>query len=443
MASSPAPDSALLRGISSTSVPAPSLVWSFEAPWSPPRAMPEAVWILIRPGAMIALFVAGWGLDVLVLTWFRVDYSAVLGLSKEELLSPQRAVLMAICMVLVLRAFSDAMHGENPGPTALGGLLAAYTFALVGLFIWLPASAARRARWRDPLARALLRCFWPAPDREVPFVEVMVADGLTSLAKVFFDLATGTCVALHSGVGQFTQGNSSVMGISLGVNQTREAGGLLAPASSGLDAAIAECQSSYVPYWFWALPFLIRAQQCLVSSRNSSDTLSRNLHLVNLAKYMSAMPVIFFAWSYAQSNDKLIQDASLDAKDFEAMWAAAAVVNAVFSFMWDMVMDWGLMQAAPMQGRKPGPTWPMGLRPVLLFRNVWGFYYISIGCNLLGRTLWSLRWSEQATSMLGGFFLSTLQQAAEVTRRCLWNVLRVEWECIKKGVHCSDKHFAV
>lgn len=405
--------------------------------------MPEAVWILIRPGAMVALFVAGWGLNVLTLTWFRIDYSAVLGLSKEELLSPQRVVLMAICMVLALRTIS-AVQGEEPAPTALWGLLVAYALALAGLFIWLPAPAALRARWRDPLARALLRCFWPAPDKEVPFVEVMVADGLTSLAKVFFDLASGTCVALHtSDVGRFAQGDSSMVGISLGVNETREAGGLLAPSSSGLEATLAECQRSYVPYLFWALPFVIRAQQCLVSSRNSSDTLSRNLHLVNLAKYMSAMPVIFFACCYAQSDDKITQDASLDATDFEAMWAAAAVVNAVFSFMWDMVMDWGLMQAAPMQGRKHGPTWPMGLRPVLLFRGVWGFYYISIGCNLLGRTLWSLRWSEQATSMLGGFFLSSLQQAAEVTRRCLWNVLRVEWECIKKGVHRSDKHFAV
>ncbi|CAE7736032.1 Comt, partial [Symbiodinium sp. CCMP2592] len=51
-------------------------------------------------------------------------------------------------------------------------------------------------------------------------------------------------------------------------------------------------------------------------------------------------------------------------------------------------------------------------------------YYFAVFLNFIGRTLWSLRWSEQATVFLGAFFLSSVQQSAEVIRRCLWNVFR-------------------
>merc|ERR1712032_1539160 len=81
----------------------------------------------------------------------------------------------------------------------------------------------------------------------------------------------------------------------------------------------------------------------------------------------------------------------------------------------------------------------VGLRPVLLFRGIWGFYHIAIVCNLLGRTLWSLRWSPYATELLGSYFLTSFQQSAEVIRRCLWNLLRVEWEVIRRGVHRNDR----
>ena len=37
-------------------------------------------------------------------------------------------------------------------------------------------------------------CIWPPDDRPTPFVEVLVADGLTSLSKVFYDLAILVCL---------------------------------------------------------------------------------------------------------------------------------------------------------------------------------------------------------------------------------------------------------
>merc|ERR1712226_1230744 len=146
---------------------------------------------------------------------------------------------------------------------------------------------------------------------------------------------------------------------------------------------------------------------------------------------MSSLPIIFFAFCHV-STDPSSPRLIVGSEDFEALWAAAAVVNSVFAYCWDIIMDWGFFPDLKCQ------TLRFGLRPILLYRKAWALYYIVIICNLLGRMCWSLRWSKEAHFLLGGFFLTSTQQAAEVCRRCLWNILRVEWECINTGVGLSD-----
>jgi len=380
--------------------------------------MAQALLIATRPGYILALFLAGWAVNVYFLVNFRIDYGAVLCIAKEEMPSASHLFSVAVLMVLVLSSLRLLVDWQAPSVTVIQIVLLTYGVTTLGLLGWLPSQIRRHLRWRAPFARALWRCFWPAPGKEVPFAEVLVADGLTSLAKVFFDIAMSTCVALNSTSNVFLLGG---LGIEAGQPGPR------------LGEALEECSRSSLPFLMWALPFLIRANQCIMASRNSPDAVTRILHRVNLAKYLSALPAVFFALLYTQGNRLVV----LETEDFEAMWAVASMLNAVFSFVWDLVMDWGLMQ--------PGPclNGSFGLRPMLLFRGIWGFYYLSIAFNLMGRTLWSLRWSPQATELLGIQFLTTLQQGAEVLRRCLWNVLRIEWECIRRGVHRSDKHFTV
>mmetsp|Transcript_24499 Transcript_24499/g.37219 ORF Transcript_24499/g.37219 Transcript_24499/m.37219 type:complete len:222 (+) Transcript_24499:2-667(+) len=193
-----------------------------------------------------------------------------------------------------------------------------------------------------------------------------------------------------------------------------------------------QCKCSFLPFLAWALPFLLRARQCLITSRQAPDSLTKTLQRVNLLKYLTAVPVIFFAFLYTQPD--AASPLGYSSQDFEFMFAIAAVVNSMFSYLWDLVMDWGLLQAG---------AEPFGLRSVLLFRGIWGCYYLVIVTNLVGRGLWSLRWVPQVVVFFGPFTLVTLQQAAEVSRRCMWNIIRVEWECIKKNVHRADKQFQV
>lgn len=407
-----------------------------EVLWATPDEAAEALFILIRPGYLVALFLAGWAANILVFTHFRIDYGAVLGLAKDEHVSPQSLCMLVFCVGVVLGLLRLLALSQGVSHHLLSVALLLYPLGLVMLAAWLPGMLSRRARWRAPLAQALWRRVFPDRDKEVPFAEVLVADGLTSLAKAFFDLTLGSCMVASSvdfspsGLAQMLLADRAATMVSAAPSQV---------SRSMLGDAYDQCSRSAIPFLVWTLPFVIRARQCLVSARLATDTLSRILHKVNLMKYLSALPMIMFAYLHAHSASAVGHETNdwFGAEDFEVMWALAAVVNSVFSFVWDLVMDWGLLHPAPLRNVH------FGLRPILLFRGVWGFYHIAIVCNLLGRTLWSLRWSPQAKLFLGSFFLTSLQQAAEVARRCLWSVLRVEWECIRRNVHRSDKHFPV
>merc|ERR1711988_1169580 len=124
------------------------------------------------------------------------------------------------------------------------------------------------------------------------------------------------------------------------------------------------------------LPFLIRARQCLICARNAKDSTERVLHFTNTAKYCTAFPVITFATLYAMSGSETgFQD------HFEVFWGFSAVVNATFSFLWDLVMDWGLLHV-PQRPRcdpercEAKQYYTLGLREVLAFRRYVCAYHL-------------------------------------------------------------------
>lgn len=408
---------------------------AFDVPWGTNEELAQASWILLRPGFMISLFVLGWAVDIWIFRRCSLKYSVVLGLAKDELVSPYRLTCLALVSGTLLSCARIIVVSQSPSPLALWNILFFYALAFLGLFVWLPPSLARQMRWRHPLGRSLWRCVVPVQSMEIPFVQVLVADGLCSLAKVFFDLALGACVVVGS-TGNFGFDSSPEPSLT-GITLTSPLPPPTSVPRSQLGTALEKCTASSTPFLFQTIPFIIRARQCIITSKHSGDAWSSFLQKINLAKYCSTFPVVFFSLCYLKAG--LQPWLVLSAQDFEVMWALAAIVNAVFSFMWDLVMDWGLLQPGP--GRKLQLS--TGLRPVLLFRSDWGFYHFAIVCNLLGRALWSLRWSISANDLLGNFLLGTLQQTLEVLRRILWNTIRVEWEIVKRGIHRDESSLQV
>merc|ERR1711920_564580 len=81
-----------------------------------------------------------------------------------------------------------------------------------------------------------------------------------------------------------------------------------------------------------ALPFWLRLMQCL---KVYSQTREQK-NLWNALKYSTAFPLVYAGYMRSQ-------DSSAANKRF---FLAAAVLQSSFTFVWDVLMDWGLPQRA-------------------------------------------------------------------------------------------------
>lgn len=186
-----------------------------------------------------------------------------------------------------------------------------------------------------------------------------------------------------------------------------------------------------------SVPYFIRARQCLVmySVGRIKNEKGRFNHLWNGLKYSSSIfPLCLSAYQKTVSDEL--------EKDLEKYLILLLVINSVFSLYWDIVMDWGMMQANPVgmalcgtkpmdwlhKGRPPISWLQSILRPRLRFGLAMSSL-ILISDTFL-RFSWCLRFVQ------AGFFASSdafvlCTQFLEVFRRALWNLLRVDWENLK------------
>nr|POE48405.1 protein erd1 like 1 [Quercus suber] len=184
----------------------------------------------------------------------------------------------------------------------------------------------------------------------------------------------------------------------------------------------------------YAAPFAMRLRQCLTDRQ-----------FANAAKYATAFPVVFLSY-FMKSHTALL------GIDLHALWLLAALLNAMYSFYWDVARDWDLTLfsdarlSAECTFHLPIPAItiyprqeltcrsrekidPYGLRRTRLFPS--SFYYAMILTDLVLRFAWALKLSphlEHFYDIEGVIFLLEL---LEVGRRFLWVFFRVETEWIR------------
>jgi len=157
------------------------------------------------------------------------------------------------------------------------------------------------------------------------------------------------------------------------------------------------------------LPFHIRFMQCL---RAYIDTgLTR--HLFNMLKYLLSICVTALATAM-KSFDPATNHW------LGCLWVGTGIVATIYSFYWDVVMDWGLGNADAKQ---------FLLREELYFTPV--TYYLAILCDLLMRLGWALVISPEQPYLQQHFVL--MLGVIELVRRCMWAIFRVEWESIRNN----------
>jgi EXS family len=238
--------------------------------------------------------------------------------------------------------------------------------------------------------------------RPIPFVDVFFADAMCSLSKVFFDWGMLLHMAAH---------------------YPRP----VPPSPLNI----------VIPSAFAAVPFVIRARQCMVMYQIGRLTNQHNRfsHLANAVKYGSSIfPLLVSAYQKTVSAAASVR--------LEPLLILLLVINALYALYWDVVMDWGLLQnpsavckATTNSVAVSAATTTSSLsvchhlmRPKLRFGIIMSALIVLADSIL--RFSWTLRFYHALFPSGDSFVLCT--QFLEVFRRALWNLLRIEWEHLKQ-----------
>ncbi|GJJ72906.1 hypothetical protein EMPS_05264 [Entomortierella parvispora] len=160
--------------------------------------------------------------------------------------------------------------------------------------------------------RSMKKALFSGFKSEVTFADVILADILTSFARVFGDLAVALCLMFLDRDGSRT------------------------------DA----CYGSILVPIMTSIPYCIRLRQCLSEWIESNYVTER--HLMNALKYASAFPVIIVS-----SMQKSAKSASLKGVPYDGymsdntlfrLWLFFVAINSFYSFYWDIYHDWNLIQ---------------------------------------------------------------------------------------------------
>jgi len=262
----------------------------------------------------------------------------------------------------------------------------------------LAVSHAGRGRLLASLRRVSIGGLADAKDGK--FGDILLADVLTSYARVFADLFVCLCMFI-----------------------TRN--------GSATDRPDRDCGGGVVVPLIMAVPSAIRLRQCLIEYGRVRRSPFRGLtgwggqHLANAAKYATAFPVIALG-SLLRNLDP--EDPAV-ATGLYRGWMAACLLNSLYSFYWDVAKDWDLTLFSEARERD-SPEHPFGLRRRLLVHRP-GVYYAVIGIDLALRCTWMLKLSprlDHLTDFEGSIFAI---QFLEVFRRWVWIFFRVETEWIR------------
>merc|ERR1712086_64206 len=253
------------------------------------------------------------------------------------------------------------------------------------------------------LAKILFECF-TAPISPVTFTHVIIADYLTSLAKTIADVAITSCVA--SAVPALSVWPNAEVAHDVKVNQQLCTHSMMVPAVI-------------------LIPTAVRVLQCAKVYSDSGD----KLHLVNLVKYLTTVPVVLFSILKKTSPEYFTM--------LEPVWAVAVVVNSTYSFSWDIMMDWGLLERPNEQAPWSRSNWrvrqtrryPAAVDAVIILLNAVLRYTWAV--KLMDFSLPLKPGKKVRLSMIGGEAIAFVFNALEVFRRNCWAVLRVEWEEVK------------
>ncbi|PBP27797.1 EXS family protein [Diplocarpon rosae] len=160
--------------------------------------------------------------------------------------------------------------------------------------------------------------------------------------------------------------------------------------------------------FFTALPGIWRVLQCL---RRYFDTMNVFPHMVNCVKYAMTIAYCVTLSMYRIEHTRRNL----------AIFIAFATINSIYCSIWDLLMDWSLLQP------NASKRW---LRDVRAYQNPY-CYYVAMILDPIFRFNWIL-YIFYTHNLQQSSLVAFLVAFSEVTRRGIWILIRVENE------HCSN-----
>jgi len=354
-----------------------------------------------------------WGIQVYVWTRYRINYIYLFDFDPRNVDTPldifndavDETLVFLICMLMYYKSDVGDMPLWIP-PRAYPSILILYTIKCL-LFPW---------KLRKPLWIAVEQTIM-APFVSPTFFLTYVGDVFTSMVKVFQDILWTVCFVAS---GNFL------------LSQTEHE----------------NSDHDHVHHWsqqFWykgiAIPLIclaplwIRFNQCL---RRYLDTGKRMPNLANAFKYAMSQSVTLFGafhplYLMHSGQGELTVSLSDDDDDgqegsivigsyrsnfFQFFWTGLFIASSLYSFCWDVYMDWGL-------GRREYGF----LGPRLMFPKK-SQYYMVIAADLVLRFMWVLTLipPDSGAEFELPAYLSALSMTVELFRRSIWSFFRLEHE---------------
>ncbi|KAM0332577.1 hypothetical protein ACHAQA_002861 [Verticillium albo-atrum] len=360
-----------------------------------------------RVGFIIILAVWGWGINLQYLTQAKIDVPSLIKYPARtsptqpahHLSTYRLATVLSTLFGVSITTFWLFTRRNPELVIQYDWMPMTFLVATVAVFFFPMRTFTHhgRTRFLQTLRRVSIGGIAQAQDGK--FGDILLADALTSYAKVLADLYVTVCMF-------FTANGAST-----------------ARPDRGCGGAV------MVPL-IMAIPSAIRLRQCLIEyfrvrrAPYKESTGWGGQHLANAAKYSTAFPVIILS-----ALQRGLPADGAPSPGLHRAWLAAVLLNSLYSFYWDIAKDWDLTLFSPARERSAHDH-PFGLRRRLLFYPPL-VYYLVMGLDLMLRCTWALKLSprlDRLTDFESSIFLI---QFLEVFRRWVWIFFRVETEWIR------------
>lgn len=135
--------------------------------------------------------------------------------------------------------------------------------------------------------------------------------------------------------------------------------------------------------------------------------------------FAAAVPTVFTTGMVRSEPDPWTVASIAEHNVFYHLWIVSAIVSSVYTYTWDVKLDWGLF------AKNAGDNKLLREQTVYQYK---AYYYFAMVEDLVLRFAWTLTVSVSQGSVLDSEILRTILGVLEVFRRFIWNYFRLENE---------------